>query len=101
MRVRVRFIRHPMRCPTRVRNTDVALQRAFIERILQRLDFAGTSQAIDVIAITNRNTGRVVATIFEAAKAVHQYRNDVSFGNRTDDSTHLKSTPGSECHRTS
>ena len=88
VRVRIGFVRHAVSCPARVRDAAGTLDRIGIERLLQFLDLAGPANALDGVAVTDRDARRVVAAVFEPAKALHQDRDDISLGDGPDDSTH-------------
>ena len=89
VRVRVRFTWCSVRRPARMRNSGNATNGFFVERLLKFLHLAEPAHSIDGLAIQDRDSGRVVTAILEPTKAFHQYRYDISFGNSTDDSTHM------------
>ena len=95
VRVRIIFARGAMCRPARVRDAGCALERCFVERLLQFLHFAETANPLKGLAVQNRDTRRVVTAILEPAQALHQYRDDISLGNSTDDSTHGCALPES------
>ncbi len=69
----------------------------FIKRVLQLLDLADPANTIDRLTIADCDAGGIVAAILEPAQALHQYRDDISFGNCADDSTHLRALHGCSC----
>src|SRR5690606_16466686 len=67
-------------------------ERLLIERILQLLHLAEAAQPPERAVGKHGETGRVIASILEAAQSLHQDRCDVAFRNRTHDAAHSRSS---------
>jgi hypothetical protein len=81
--------RDPVSSPTRVRDTDVALERRRVERRLQRGHLAdGADPGEPAFAGYYRETGRIVTAVFQAAKSFHENRHGITFRDHSDDSAH-------------
>src|ERR1700741_728204 len=88
--MRVAFGGHAVRRPARVRDADLAVRRARVDRVLQHLHLADGAQALEPgRAVQDRDAGGVVAAIFEPAQSFHQDRDDVPLSNGSDDAAHL------------
>jgi hypothetical protein len=76
--------------PAGMGHAQQAAQRVRPEFVLEFSDLADRLAEPDrLIAAEDGDAGRVVSTIFEAPETFYQYRDDVSFGNCTDDSAHM------------
>ncbi len=89
VRVRIALVRHAMGCPARVGDAEMTGGRCGGQRLGELRDLADGTQPRDRgAAIQHRDAGRVVAAIFEALQALDQDRDDVTSGDRSDDSAH-------------
>jgi hypothetical protein len=94
VRMGVALGRYAVRCPARVRDAQMTVDRRFVQRVLEHPDLAHGAQATHLAAaIQDGDAGRVVAAVFQAAQALDQDGNDVSISDRADDSAH-EWTPG-------
>jgi len=72
-----------------VRDAERAVAGRAFERILQRLNLANRTQAGQVMGIIDDGDAcGVVAPIFEPPQSFHQYGNDITLSDCTDNSTH-------------
>ena len=74
--------------PPSMRDSHVAADGRCVQGVLQNLDFADRAQACDMTVFKNRDTGRIIAAVFEAAQTVHQDGDCVTLGDHTYDSAH-------------
>jgi len=74
--------------PPRMTDADRAVQRFVIRLLLQVAELSGGTQDLDLIRPHDRDSGRVVAAILEAAKTIEEDRNDLVRADVTDDATH-------------
>ena len=74
--------------PARVRDAEHATWRRCAHLVDQGLDLADTANAVDAVVAQQRNTGGVIAAVFQAPQAFDQNRGDVSFGDGADNSAH-------------
>ena len=89
VRVGVALARHAVRGPAGVRDAKPAVRRVGVERVLQLADLADRAQALDVArAVQHRDARGVVAPVLEPAQPLDQDRDDVTVGDRSDDSAH-------------
>ena len=88
MWMRIDLARHTVCRPARVRNTNFSVQRIFVERILQLLNFSYPPRTCDIAVVKDSNSSRIVAAILQPSEPVHQDRDNISFGHRADNSTH-------------
>ena len=89
MRVRVALARRAVGGPTGVGDTQTAHQRVFGQRCFEFADFARATHALKGFVVgENRDTGAVIAAVFEALEAFEQDGGDVTFSDCADNSTH-------------
>jgi hypothetical protein len=90
VRVGVALARHAVRGPAGVRDAQLSVGGALVERIAQLLHLAHGAQAAHVAAaVQHRDAGRIVAAVFEALQALDQDGDDVAVSDRTDDTAHV------------
>ena len=89
VRVGVLRRRHAVGGPPRMRDAHVAADRGRVERILENLYLADGAQAGDPSVLEHRDTGRIVAAVFQAPQTLHENGDRVAFRNHTYDSAHL------------
>ena len=77
-----------VRSPASVADSVVTTGRLFVDQFRQRRDASGAFPRLDVIAVYNGNSGRVVATIFQTAQPIEQDGSSFSRSNITNNSTH-------------
>src|ERR1700736_798468 len=61
-----------VRSPSSVADPKVPSRRFLLHQFSQRCDSAGAFASLDVIAVHNRNPGRVITAIFEPPQPVQQ-----------------------------
>ena len=89
VRMGVAFARHAVGRPARVRDADVAVRRALVERVAQPLHLADGAQTPHLLAaVQHRHAGRVVTAVLQALQALDQDRDDVPVSNRAYDAAH-------------
>ncbi len=95
VRVCIPFTRNTVSGPTCVCDTEVAVRRVLLERVLQHLDLADSAHALEVLrTIEHRDTSGIVAAIFEPPQPLHENGHDVPLSDGTDDSAHGSGCPG-------
>jgi hypothetical protein len=63
-----------------MRDSQAALNRGPVEQVLQFGDLAHGTDALQVCApVAHRDTGGIVATVFQAAQPLHEDGDDVAF----------------------
>ena len=89
VRMRVALGGHTVGRPARVGDTEVAVGRGSVDRILQSLDLTDRAHALEVAgSVDDRNACRIVAAVLETPQALDEHRDDVTVGDCADDSTH-------------
>src|SRR5207237_4331886 len=88
VRVRVTLGRGTMRRPTRVADAAAAVQWRLGQKVPQAPDASRQLAGLDPTSVQDRDSGGVVAAIFEPAQALHQNRCRFPRPDVPDDSTH-------------
>ena len=77
-----------MRGPARVRDADVAGERALLDELAELRHAPGAAQALQPL-VHHREAGGVVAAVFEALQALEEDGHDVTARDGAHDSTHV------------
>ncbi len=89
MRVGIPLVRHAMRRPARVGDSEVARSWRGGQRLGKLRHLADGAQARDMgAAIQHSDARRVIAPVFEALQAFDEDRDDVPVSDRSNDSAH-------------
>jgi len=88
LRVGVGFGRRTMGCPPRMTDADRAVQRFLIRPLFQVAELTGGTENPDFVWPHDRDSGRIVAAVLEAAKTIKEDRHDFVRADVTDDAAH-------------
>ena len=88
MRMRVLFRRPAVRGPARVAEAIHAGERLSLDRVFEVDQLAGAAAHFDRAVLHDRDAGRVVAAIFEAAQPIEKDGDDGLRPDVTDDAAH-------------
>ena len=88
MRVGILLAWHAVRRPAGVGNAAGAADACFLRFGDKARHFANGAAALDAATVTDGESGRVIAAIFEAFQAFKQDGGDIAFGDAGDDSAH-------------
>ena len=89
VRMGVALGRNTVGRPARVGDTEFAVGGRGVDGVLQHLYLADGANPLEVAsAVEHRDTGGVVAAIFEPTQTLDEYRDDVTVCDGADDSTH-------------
>ena len=88
MRMRVLIGRLAVRRPARVTNAVGTGGGGLGNQFRQASDAAGTFARFNVIAIDNRDSGGIVAAVFEPAQTIEQNGRGLRFSDVSDNATH-------------
>jgi hypothetical protein len=87
--MRINLLHTAVGCPARMRNAQNAWHRRGIQVIAEVNDFADLSTPLhSAICLQNRQSGRVIASVFQSLQALYQYGRYISFCYRTNYATH-------------
>ena len=87
--MRVDLVGHAMRRPARVTDPDEPVQGLGGDELLQIDELALGATALDMAVDQRRDTGRIVATIFEALQSLEEQRRRILLPDDTDDAAHV------------
>src|SRR3990167_9898333 len=88
VRMRIHFAGHAVRGPARMRDAAETIQAGLFLQGVQVADLALRAQAFDAMVGEHRDTGRVIAPIFQGLQAGDQVVDDGALGADADDSAH-------------
>ncbi len=102
VRVGIALARHAVGRPAGVRDAELAVHRALVERVAQFLHLADGAQPAHLLAtVQHGDAGGVVAAVLEALQPLDQDGDDVAVSDRTDDAAHgdlpWSPAPGPAC----
>src|SRR5581483_1843328 len=87
MRMRIALTRRAMRGPARVRDAERPLEPGLVRHVDEVCDATDAAKPVQP-AVDDRQSGRVVATVFEFPQSLEEDGNDVTLRDRAYDSTH-------------
>ena len=96
MRVGIAFAWHAVRRPAGVGNAARAAELLFLHFGDKARHFADGAATLDAATVTDGESGRVIAAIFEAFQAFKQDGGDIAFSDAGDNSAHGFSPWGCE-----
>src|ERR1700730_652363 len=88
MRMRIFVGDLAVRSPSSVADSKVPDRRFLLHQFGQRCDSAGAFASLDVIAVHDRDPGRVITTIFESPQPIQQDGSSFRRAYITNNSTH-------------
>ena len=89
MRMSIAFGRRAVRCPARVGDAERRLEGIGVECGLEFGDLALAALAAHGAVVQNRESCRIIATVFQPPQALHEDGDDVAIRDGADDAAHV------------
>src|SRR3954452_5198897 len=92
--MRIALAVYAMRRPPGMSDSDVSRHRSGSQRFIEHPDLADRAQALELSStIQHCQTRGVIAPVFQPVQSLHQDRDNIAFGDCSNDSTHDSTVP--------